>query len=138
MNLPLVGVWVKILQVPYHILFPLILVFMLVGSYSINRSMFDIWVLIGFGIFGYLAKLLDFPLVPITLTVILGPILEKSLRQSLQMSGGSLGILFRSPASTSFILLACLIGLAPVVLTIYRKLRKIDKGSVLKIISEQE
>jgi len=138
MNLPLVGVWVKILQVPYHILFPLILVFMLVGSYSINRSMFDIWVLIGFGIFGYLAKLLDFPLVPITLTVILGPILEKSLRQSLQMSGGSLGILFRSPASTTFILLAGLIGLAPVVLMIYRKIRKIDKGSVLKIISEQE
>jgi putative tricarboxylic transport membrane protein len=75
MNLPLVGIWVKVLQVPYRILFPLILVFMLVGSFSINRSIFDIWILIAFGIFGYAAKLLDFPLVPITLTVILGPIL---------------------------------------------------------------
>lgn len=120
MNLPLVGVWVKVLQVPYHILFPLILVFMLVGSYSINRSMFDIWVLFAFGIFGYLSKLLDFPLVPITLTVILGPILEKSLRQSLQMSGGSLGILFRSPASITFISLAFLIALIPIGMRIYK------------------
>jgi putative tricarboxylic transport membrane protein len=131
-----VGIWVKILQVPYHILFPLILVFMLVGSFSINRSIFDIWILIGFGIFGYIAKLLDFPLVPITLTVILGPILEKSLRQSLQMSGGSLGILFRSPASTAFILIALVIILVPIGLAIFRKVRKVKKNSILKVIAE--
>ena len=109
---------------------------MLVGSFSINRSIFDIWILIGFGIFGYVAKLLDFPLVPITLTVILGPILEKSLRQSLQMSGGSLGILFRSPASTSFILIAMTIVLIPICLAIYRKVRKIRKNSILQVIAE--
>jgi putative tricarboxylic transport membrane protein len=136
MNLPLVGIWVKILQVPYHILFPLILVFMLVGSFSINRSIFDIWILIGFGIFGYIAKLLDFPLVPITLTVILGPILEKSLRQSLQMSGGSLDIFFRSPASTAFILIALVIVLVPIGLAIFRKVSKVKKNSILKVIAE--
>jgi putative tricarboxylic transport membrane protein len=109
---------------------------MLVGSFSINRSIFDIWILIAFGIFGYAAKLLDFPLVPITLTVILGPILEKSLRQSLQMSGGSLDILFRSPASTAFILIAFTIVLVPIVLAIVRKVRKVKKNSILKVIAE--
>jgi putative tricarboxylic transport membrane protein len=120
MNLPLIGLWVKILKVPTRLLFPLILIFMLVGSYSINRSMFDIWVLIFFGIFGYLAKLIDFPLVPITLTIILGPILEKSLRQSLQISGGSLDILFRTPASSFFIILSAVIISVPIALKIRR------------------
>lgn len=124
MNLPLVGIWVRILKVPNRILFPLIMVFMLVGSYSLNRSMFDIWVLIFFGIFGYVAKLLDFPLVPITLTIILGPILEKSLRQSLQISGGSLDILFRTPASTFFIVLSGIIVLVPIVLRTKKFLQK--------------
>jgi putative tricarboxylic transport membrane protein len=124
MNLPLIGIWVRILKVPHRILFPFIMVFMLIGSYTLNRSMFDIWVLIFFGIFGYLAKLLDFPLVPITLTIILGPILEKSLRQSLQISGGSLDILFRSPASTTFILLAGLIVLVPIIIKAVKFLQR--------------
>lgn len=131
MNLPLIGLWVRILKVPTRILFPLIMVFMLVGSYSINRSMFDIWVLIFFGIFGYVAKLIDFPLVPITLTIILGPILEKSLRQSLQISGGSLEILFRTPASTFFIVLAGIITLVPIVLKIRKSIKGKQKVSQL-------
>lgn len=124
MNLPLIGIWVRILRVPNRILYPLIMVFMLVGSYSLNRSMFDIWVLIFFGIFGYVAKLIDFPLVPITLTIILGPILEKSLRQSLQISGGSLDILFRSPASTFFILSAGLIVLTSIIIQVVKFLQR--------------
>lgn len=124
MNLPLVGLWVRILNVPTRILFPLIMIFMLIGSYSINRSMFDIWILIAFGLFGYFAKLIDFPLVPITLTIILGPILEKSLRQSLQISGGSLDILFRSPASTFFICTAGVIILIPILLGVRKAIKK--------------
>lgn len=132
MNIPLIRIWVMILRIPYHILFPLILVFMIVGSYSVSHSMFDIWVLIAFGIFGYLAKLLDFPIVPIALTLILGPMIETSLRQSFQMTGGSPGILFRGPVSTTFLTLSFLILTAPLWKKLFVAVRSRRPGSSSK------
>lgn len=133
MNLPLVKVWVQIIKIPYHLLFPLILVFMVVGSYSVSHSMFDIGVLIVFGILGYIAKLVDFPIVPVALTIILGPMLEKSLRQAMQLSGGDPSVLFRGPISTIFIVIALIIVSFPLWSRIlpkrHRRLVPIDPDS---------
>lgn len=127
MNLPLIRVWVQIVKVPLHLLYPLILVFMVVGSYSISRSMFDVWVLLFFGVLGYLAKLIDFPVVPIAVTIILGPMMEKALRQSIQISGGDLGVFFRSIPATVFIAIALIVLTSPMwlkgVKAIYRRVR---------------
>ena len=97
LNLPLIGIWVKILKIPYGILFGVIMVFMIVGAYSVSNSVFDVMVMTLFGIVGYLLRKLDFPLAPIVLTLILGPLMERSLRQSLEMSQGSSAYLFASP-----------------------------------------
>jgi putative tricarboxylic transport membrane protein len=127
LNIPLVRVWVKITQVPYHILFPLIVVFMVVGSYSVRHNMIDIIVLLAFGALGYLAKLLDFPVVPIALTIILGPMLEKSLRQSIQLTGDA-SALFRGPISTVLIIAACLILTMPLWGRGFKAIRKFQNA----------
>ena len=106
LNLPLVGLWVRLLKVPYSILFPLILAFTLVGSYVARNSLFDLGVLIVFGGIGYIFKKLDFPIAPMAFTLILGPLTETALRQSLSMSGGELAILARGPISTGLLMLA--------------------------------
>jgi putative tricarboxylic transport membrane protein len=99
LNLPLIGMWVKVLKAPYYILFPLILVLCLIGCYSVNNSTVDVYIMILFGIVGYLLQKLDFEPAPLALAYILGPILETSLRQSLNISGGSLTIFFSRPIS---------------------------------------
>jgi putative tricarboxylic transport membrane protein len=116
LNLPLVGMWVQILRVPYRILFPLILLFCIVGVYSVNFSTVDIFVMIIFGVFGYLTRKTGYEAAPLVLAVVLGPMFEKSLRQSLMMSGGSIGIFFSRPISLGFISLAIFLLLSPLFL----------------------
>jgi putative tricarboxylic transport membrane protein len=106
LNLPLVGWWAKLLKIPYNILMVFILVFCIIGGYSINNSMFDVGVMIICGLLGYLCKKLDFPIAPAVLTLILGPLMETSLRESLTMSHGSFGIFFTRPISLFFIVMA--------------------------------
>jgi len=83
LNVPLVGVWVKLLKVPYTILFPLILIFCFLGVYSLNNNAFEIQVMIGFGIFGYLTKKFDYEGAPFLLGMVLGPLFETAFRQSM-------------------------------------------------------
>jgi len=99
LNLPLVGIWVQLLRVPYAFMAPMIMVLTLVGVYSVNNSVFDIWVMLIMGIFGYLARKLKFDLGPLLLAFVLGPIMERSLRQALLMSNGRFGIFFYRPIS---------------------------------------
>jgi putative tricarboxylic transport membrane protein len=99
LNLPLIGLWVKLLRVPYYILFPLILLFCLIGVYSVNNTVVDIYITVIFGIVGYLMQKFGFEAAPLALAFVLGPMLETALRESLQMSGGSFGILFTRPIS---------------------------------------
>jgi putative tricarboxylic transport membrane protein len=94
LNLPLVGFWAQLLRVPYAYLAPLVGVLTLVGVYSVNNSVFDIWIMLVMGVFGYVARKLDFELGPLLLAFVLGPIMERSLRQALLMSHGSFGIFF--------------------------------------------
>lgn len=105
LNLPLVGLWAKLLEVPYQYICVGTLLFCILGAYSINQSVFDIWMMLLFGVIGYLLRKLDFPLAPAVLGMILGPQLEKSLRTSLEMSAGDYSIFFTRPI-TLFLLIA--------------------------------
>lgn len=113
LNLPLVGMWVKILKVPYGILCGVIMGFLILGSYSVSNSTFDILVMAVFGIIGYVLRKLDFPLAPVVLTVILGPMMERSLMQSLEISQGSFRVFLKSPLAVVFLVLAILVLLLP-------------------------
>lgn len=113
LNVPLISIWVKILKIPYGLLFAIILGFMIIGSYSVNNSVFEILIMLVFGIFAYFMRKMDFPMAPLVLTLILGPQMERSLRQSLEISQGSFGIFIATPVSAGLFLVAALILLAP-------------------------
>jgi len=86
LNMPLIGIWVQLLRIPYRTLFPLILLLCVVGTYSTNLNIFDVWVMIGFGLLGYLLRKRDYELAPFILALVLGPLFEQSLRQALILS----------------------------------------------------
>ena len=109
LNLPLVGWWAKLLKIPYHILVVFILIFCIIGAYSLNNSMFDVGMMIVCGLLGYCFKKLDFPLAPAILTLILGPLMERSLRESLSLSQGDYSIFFTRPISLFFLIVAAVI-----------------------------
>jgi putative tricarboxylic transport membrane protein len=99
LNLPMVGIWVQLLRVPYAILAPIIVLFCCVGVYSVRNTVFDIWVMGIFGIIGYFFRKVDLEPGPLILAFVLGPILERSLRQALLISAGSPFIFFKRPIS---------------------------------------
>lgn len=109
LNLPLVGWWAKILKIPYQTLTVLILIFCIVGAYSLDNNLFDVGVMIVCGVLGYLFKKLDFPMAPAILTLILGPMLERSLRESLSISQGDFSIFFTRPISLTFLIITMII-----------------------------
>jgi putative tricarboxylic transport membrane protein len=112
LNLPLVGMWARIVYIPYKILAPIILGICFIGAYAIRDEMFDVWIAIVFGVVGYIAKKTDWPIPPLILGFILGPMFEGSLRPSLTKSEGSILIFFTQPISLGFIVLTfMLIGL---------------------------
>ena len=99
LNLPMIGVWVKVLKVPYRIVFPLIFLFCIIGVYAINLSITNLSLMLGFGILGYLMRKFGFDPAPLCLAFILGPLLEVAMRQSLLLSQGSFMIFFSRPIS---------------------------------------
>lgn len=96
LNLPLIGLWVRILRTPVELLYPLILVVCILGAYSLNSSVFDLYVLAAFGLLGYLLRKADFPLAPLLLGLILEPLLEVQFRRSLSGVGGDWSIFVQS------------------------------------------
>ena len=111
-NIPLIGLWVQVLKIPSRVLFPLILLFCIVGVYSISNSFFDVGIMMLFGILGYLMKKFDYEPAPLVLAFVLGPIMEQGLRQSLKLSGGSFFIFVTRPVSATFLALAVLLLLS--------------------------
>jgi putative tricarboxylic transport membrane protein len=109
LNLPLIPMWVALLKIPFSIMTVLIFVFCVIGVYSLSNSVFDIGVMLGFGLLGYAFRKLDIPLAPMILTMILGPLMERGLRQSLEMSNGDASILFTRPLSGTLLVIALLI-----------------------------
>lgn len=114
LNVPLVGLWTRILAIPYTVLRAVIFAFIVIGSYAVSNSVIDIYVMVCFGLLGFLFRQVGLPLAPLVLTLILGPFLESALRESLQLSQGSFGIFVDRPLSLTFLILAAGILLASV------------------------
>jgi len=108
LNLPLVGMWARIALLPFPILGPLIILFSVIGAYSIRFLAFDVWMALLFGVIGYLMRKLGFPMAPMVLATVLAQMLETSLQQSLLISRGSPLIFFTRPIAAAFMALALL------------------------------
>jgi putative tricarboxylic transport membrane protein len=106
LNLPLVGLWAQLLRVPYRVLFPIVLLLSVVGTYSANKNVFDLWVMLGFGILGYVLNKLAYDLAPFVIAFVLAPLLEQSLRQSLAMSPDGAMIFVQRPGTALMLALS--------------------------------
>jgi putative tricarboxylic transport membrane protein len=120
LNLPLIGLWVQLLRVPYGILFPLILLFCVIGVWSESGNAADLVVLLIFGLLGYLMKKLDFEPAPLVLAFVLGRMAEEALRQSLLLSRGSPAILVTRPLASAILALAVALAVLPAVVPAIR------------------
>lgn len=109
LNLPLIGIWVKVLKVPYRILMPLITLFCLIGAYSLKNNIWDVIIMIIFGIVGYILRKFDYEPAPLMLAFILGPMMETAFRQSLVISDGAMSIFWVRPISCVTLIIAVLI-----------------------------
>jgi putative tricarboxylic transport membrane protein len=109
LNLPMIGLFINILRIPYAYLYPLILVLCVLGVYAINQSVIDIWIMAIMGGLGYVLRKLDFETAPIVLGLILAPMLELSVRQALAMSAGDYSIFFTRPISATMLVLGAAI-----------------------------
>ena len=110
LNLPLVGLWAQLLRIPYRVLFPVVLLLCVVGSYSANKNVFDLWVMLGFGVAGYLLRKLEYDLAPFVIAFVLAPLLEQSLRQSLVMSPDGAMILVQRPVTALLLAAAAVLA----------------------------
>jgi putative tricarboxylic transport membrane protein len=106
LNLPLIGIWVRLLQVPYGYLFPTILVFCCIGTYALNSSTGEVLIMTAFGVIGYVFRKLDCEPAPLLLGLVLGPLLEENLRRALQLTGGDWSVFVTRPLSLAFLLAA--------------------------------
>src|SRR5690349_13824074 len=123
LNLPLIGMWVKLLQVPYRFLFPSILVFMAIGVYSLSNNPFDVLIMAIFGVVGYICAKLECEPAPMILGFILGPLMEENLRRAMLLSRGDPTVFFTKPISAAF-MIASVILLVAVALPAIRKKRE--------------
>jgi putative tricarboxylic transport membrane protein len=124
MNIFMIPAFVMILRLPYTILMGFIVVFASVGAFSVNNNLFDVWMMLGFGVLGYIMKKLDYPIVPLVLAMVLGRLAEDSLRRALTISGGSLSIFFTRPISALFLGAAILAYLTPLIRWALKGLRR--------------
>ena len=110
LNLPLVGLWASMLRIPYTILLPLILLFTLIGAYAINGTVLDIWIMIAFGVIGYLMRKFDYPAAPLVLALVLGPLMETNFRRALSLSQNDYSVFLTHPIS-AFLLVCAVLSL---------------------------
>ncbi|NML32885.1 tripartite tricarboxylate transporter permease [Paraburkholderia antibiotica] len=119
LNVPLIGVWVKLLRIPYRLMFPCAMFFICVGVFSTQNNLFQIWEVLAFGVIGALAMGLGFPVAPILLGFVLGPMIEENFRRALLLSRGDMNIFLQRPISAVFVGLCALLLLG----TAYSSLR---------------
>ncbi|HVN97859.1 MAG TPA: tripartite tricarboxylate transporter permease [Syntrophorhabdaceae bacterium] len=132
LNLPMIGIWVQVLKIPYHLLFPLIVLFCVIGTFSVAGSIFDLKLMLIFGVLGYLMRKFRYEGAPLILAYVLGPLMEQALRQSLLLSGGSFTIFFTRPISAVTLGIALFLLLS----TIFPKIRK--RRDTLAELEEEE
>ncbi|MEM5818190.1 MAG: tripartite tricarboxylate transporter permease, partial [Desulfitobacterium hafniense] len=115
LNLVGIPVFTSVLKVPYSILMPCIVIFLILGVYSLEFTMINVWIMIFFGIVGYFMKKMDYPGAPLVLALVLGPITEQSLRRSLALSHGDFSVFFTSPISCTLIIISILVVIWPLI-----------------------
>jgi putative tricarboxylic transport membrane protein len=106
LNLPLIGLWIRMLTIPYHLLFPAIIAFCCIGAFSVNNSVFDVFMMALFGIVGYALIKLDFEPAPLLLGFVLGPMLEENLRRAMLLSRGSPSVFVTHPLSLALLVIS--------------------------------
>ena len=121
LNLPLIGMWVQVLKLPYNILFPLILLFTIIGVYCSSNNVFDVYVMIAFGVIGYFMRKLGYEPAPLVLAFVLGPMLENNLRKSLILSQGDLMTFVERPISAVCLAFAVVLLIGPLLPALRRK-----------------
>jgi len=131
MNVPMIGVWVRLLQVPYRYLFPSAILFIAVGVYSTRNSFFDVGEVVLLGIVGAILIALEFPVAPILLGYVLGPPVEENFRRALLLSRGDMTVFLRHPISAAFIAICAALVLAQAYFGVRRALRKRELGGRL-------
>ena len=115
LNLPLIGLWIRVLKIPYFALFPLIILFCIIGAYTAAANIGDVFVMITSGVAGYFMKKFAYEPAPFVLGFVLGPLLETAIRRSMIMSKGSAAIFFQRPIAAAFMGLALLMLLSPLI-----------------------
>ena len=135
LNVPLIGVWVRMLQVPYRLLYPSALFFIAVGVYSTHNSLFDVSEVAVFGIVGAVFLALDFPAAPLVLGYVLGPLLEENFRRAMLLSRGELSVFVTRPIS-AWIIAACALLIAAQLYAYARRLRKVRPLLAEELLAE--
>lgn len=125
LNIPFIGVWVRVLSIPYHYLFPAVLVFVCVGVVSLTLSSFPIWIVLACGVLGYAMRVFDYPPAPLLLGFVVGPMLEDQFRRSMVLSRGNMGLFIERPISASIIVII----LAILGWTIFRSIRNARRAA---------
>ncbi|MCW5630523.1 MAG: tripartite tricarboxylate transporter permease, partial [Rhodoferax sp.] len=121
LNLPLIGIWIKLLTVPYRWLFPAIVLFCAIGVYSTNNNTFDIWMVAIFGVIGYLFIKLGIEPAPLLLGYVLGPMMEENLRRALLLSRGDWSVFVTRGLSASLLAIAALLLVIVLLPSVKRK-----------------
>src|SRR6476469_8276488 len=131
LNLPMIGMWVQLLKLPYNILFPLIILFTIIGVYCSSNNVFDVYVMIAFGVIGYFMRKLGYEPAPLVLAFVLGPMLENNLRKSLILSQGDLMTFVARPISAACLALAVVLLVGPLLPALRKKreLVALDEGA---------
>lgn len=127
LNLPLIGMWIQVLKVPYKILFPIILLLCIIGSYTVNNRVFDIYLMLIFSVFGYLMRKFGYEGAPLIFAFVLGPLFENNLRKSLIISQGDFSIFFTRPLSLACLVIALVVVLSPLVPRLVKHRKEIAK-----------
>jgi putative tricarboxylic transport membrane protein len=125
LNMPLIGMWVQVLKVPYPLLFPLILMFCIVGVFSSNAAVFDVFVMMLFGAIGYLMRKFGYEPAPLVLAFVLGPLLESNLRRALILSHGDFTTFIERPISAACLGLAAAVLIVPLLPALARRRKPI-------------
>jgi putative tricarboxylic transport membrane protein len=125
LNLPLIGIFINILRIPYPILSPLIAAVCFVGVFTVSYNPMDVVLMVFFGLVGYLMRKFDYDAAPLMLAYVLGPLLERSLRQALILSNGSMTIFFRKPISAALLSITFLSLMTPLLRMGYRYIHQV-------------
>jgi TctA family transporter len=124
LNLPLIGLWVRLLLIPYHYLYPAILVFVCIGAYSVRANPVDVFMVLGFGVLGYVMRLGNLPTAPLLLGFVLGPLVEAQFRRAMVLARGDFADILTRPIAGTVLAISAMMLIWP----LFGALRRIDRN----------